>query len=124
MLKRGFYIEISVHLLLKLCRRHKLSTGCKTVIKQKEGKTAVITWKRETQVYMWAFYFSSDGKWKAYDREERTLSNRKKYNPITKQFERTEVFKHYWKLDNLLTGETVEEEFKSLAAAKSYAETH
>lgn len=83
-------------------------------------------WKKETRSYMWANYFSEDGKWKAWD-EDRTIpqgSNRKWYNPETHKFEKKDKTIHYWKLENLITGEEVEQEFKTLRDAKAYAEAN
>ena len=81
-------------------------------------------WTRETQCYMWAHYFSEDGKWKAWDEAILVKSSRKRYNPITKQFENLQSYKHFWKLENLVTGETLPQEFKTLTSAKQFAETN
>lgn len=82
-------------------------------------------WTKETKAYMWANYFSEDGNWKAWD-EDKTIkggSNKKYYNPETKRFEKADKTIHFWKLENLKTGEIIEP-FKTLKAAKEYAETH
>lgn len=82
-------------------------------------------WTRETKVFMWANYYSEDGNWKAWD-EDRLIkggSNKRSYNPKTKKFERDDKIEHFWKLENLKTGEVVSEEFKTLKAAKAYAES-
>ena len=83
-------------------------------------------WTKETQVYMWAKYYSDNGKWVAYDTEKTIKhgSNKKIYNVKTKQFERMDKIKHYWILENLETGETIDIEFKTLKAAKEYAENN
>ena len=80
-------------------------------------------WRKETQVYMFAHYYSDDGNWKAYD-ESKLIpgSGRKVYNPETRKYEKADVWKHYWKLENLITGEIVEKEFRTLTEAKKYAE--
>lgn len=81
-------------------------------------------WTKETQAYMWAHYYSEDGNWKAWD-EDMVIkggSPKKCYNPITKKVEQMDAFKHVWKLENLKTGEVVDQEFKTLKAAKEYAE--
>ena len=83
-------------------------------------------WTKKTQAYMWAHYYSEDGNWKAWD-EEKTVKGGgrgKIYNPETKKFVQADAVKHYWKLQNLTTGEIIENEFKTLKAAKEYAETH
>lgn len=81
-------------------------------------------WKKETQVYMFAHYFSEDGNWKAWD-EYRTIaggSNKKIYDPKTKQFRNGDATKHFWKLQNLKTCEVLAEEFQTLRSAKEHAE--
>lgn len=81
-------------------------------------------WRKETQVYMFAHYYSEDGNWKAWD-EDKVIkggSNKKYYNKATKKMERMDAWKHIWKLENLTTGEVVEKEFKTLKEAKAYAE--
>ena len=82
----------------------------------------MMKWTRETKSYMWANYYSEDGVWLAYDTEEQVEGKRTKYNPITRKFEKPIVYKHYWILENLVTGERIPIEFKSLKAAKEYAE--
>lgn len=52
----------------------------------KENKT-MMKWRKETQCYMWAHYYSEDGRWMAYDEDVSCTSNRKEYNPKTKKFE-------------------------------------
>lgn len=81
-------------------------------------------WKKETQVYMWARYYSEDGNWEAWDEDKviKAGSNKKFYNPKTKKMENMDAYKHVWNLKNLKTGETVNQEFKTLKAAKEYAE--
>lgn len=81
-------------------------------------------WRKETQVYMWAHYYSEDGNWKAWDVDKVIPggSNRKYYDPKTKTMKREDAIKHIWKLENLKTGEIVNLEFKTLKAAKQYAE--
>lgn len=84
-----------------------------------------MTWKKETRAYMWAHYYSDNGLWKAYDKDVivKGGSTRKTYNPKTKRLERMDSVKHIWILENLKTGE-IFSEFKTLKAAKEYAETH
>lgn len=83
-------------------------------------------WRKETLVYMYAEYFSEDGKWKAWDEtiQIKGGSRKKYYNPKTKKLENQDSFKHFWKLENLETNEILENEFKTLKAAKEYAEAH
>ena len=85
-------------------------------------------WIKETQAYMWAHYYSEDGRWKAWDEDVAVKSNRTEYqyNSKTKKVERVAktVIKHTWFLQNLETGEIVDIEFKRLKDAKEYAETH
>lgn len=81
-------------------------------------------WRKETQAYMWAYYYSEDGKWKAYDTDIviKGGSRKKWYNPTTKKMENEDSCKHVWYLENLHTGEKFGE-FKTLKQAKEYAET-
>ena len=82
-------------------------------------------WRKETRVYMFANYYSEDGQWKSWD-EYRTLKGQgrgKHYDPVTKKMERDDVTKHFWKLENLLTGEVLPQEFKTLKEAKAFAES-
>lgn len=81
-------------------------------------------WKKETQAYMWAHYYSEDGNWKAWDDDVviKGGSRRKYYNTKTKRMENEDALKHIWKLQNLKTGEVIAQEFKTLKAAKEYAE--
>lgn len=83
-------------------------------------------WRRETQVYMWAYYYSEDGNWKAYDQDIHIKggSRKKWYNPKTHKMENEDLVKHVWFLENLQTGETLDIEFKTLKQAKEYAEAH
>lgn len=81
-------------------------------------------WRKETQVYCWAHYYSEDGKWKAWCEERLIESGRKKYNPITRKVENGTAYKVWWNLQNIETGETVGVEFKTLKAAKAYAEAN
>ena len=81
-------------------------------------------WTKETRVYMWANYYSEDGRWKAWDEEVQKPSNRKWYNPETRKFEPKTTYDHYWLLENLETGEKLEQHFKTLKSAKTYAEEH
>ena len=80
-------------------------------------------WRKETKAYMWANYYSEDGNWKAWD-EDITIkgAGRKKYNPETNTFVKSDVVKLIWFIQNLRTGETVEG-FKTLKSAKEYAES-
>ena len=48
-------------------------------------------WRKETQGYMWAHYYSEDGNYMAYDEDVLVETNRKEYNPETKRFERKKV---------------------------------
>lgn len=80
-------------------------------------------WRKETQSYMWAHY-SEDGNWKAWD-EDKTIKGGGRdtyYNPETKSFVKCDALKHIWILQNLKTGEVVDIEFKTLKAAKQFAE--
>lgn len=81
-------------------------------------------WTRETKVYMWANYYSEDGNWKVYDKDIviKGGSTKRSYNPKTKKFEHQDAFKHIWYLENLNNGEV--KEFKTLKAAKEYAENN
>ena len=81
-------------------------------------------WRKETQVYMFAHYFSEDGNWKAWDEDIviKGGSRKKFYNPKTKKMENEDSLKHIWKLENLKTGEVIDKEFRTLKAAKTYAE--
>jgi hypothetical protein len=88
----------------------------------KEG--AKMKWSKETQAYMWAHYYSEDGNWKAWD-EDRTVKGGGRgtvYNPELKRFVQKDAVKHIWLLQNLVTGDVVDKEFKTLKAAKQYAE--
>lgn len=81
-------------------------------------------WRKETKVYMWANYYSEDGNWKAWD-EERVIkggSNRRYYNTKTRKMEKEDKIEHFWKLQNLKTNEIIDKEFKTLKAAKQFAE--
>lgn len=80
-------------------------------------------WTRETQVYLTAKYFSPKKQFCAYFNEEQVESKRTFYNPITRKNEKKIVYKTYWKLENLVTGETLPHEFKSLSEAKVFAES-
>ena len=81
-------------------------------------------WRKVTKSYMWADYFSEDGRWKAWDEDHQIKggSRKKYYNPETKKFENGDSYIHYWKLQNLETGEILEQEFKTLRDAKQFAE--
>lgn len=79
-------------------------------------------WTKETQTYMWAKYHSEDGNWVAWDEEILVKSNKRKYNPVTKRFENLETYNHFWLLKNKVTDEIIPEKFKTLKAAKEYAE--
>lgn len=79
-------------------------------------------WSRETKVYMWANYYSEDGKWVAWDEDVLMESGKRKYNPKTRKMEAVKTLKCVWFLKNLQTGEKVNQEFKTLKAAKEYAE--
>jgi len=83
-------------------------------------------WTKETKVYMWANYYSEDGNWKAWD-EEKVIkggSRKKYYNTELRKMVNEDAFKHYWKLQNLRTGEVLENQFKTLKEAKTFAEAH
>lgn len=83
-------------------------------------------WRKETMVYMWANYYSEDGKWKSWDVDKKIKGGGRGtvYNPETRSFVKPDIVKHIWLLQNLETGETVDIEFKTLKAAKQYAEEH
>lgn len=85
----------------------------------------MMKWKKETQIYMWAHYYSEDGNWKAWDESELVKggSRKKWYNPKTKKMENEDSWHHFWLVQNLKTGE-IFKEFKTLKAAKEFAETH
>ena len=78
-------------------------------------------WRKETQDYMWAHYYSEDGNYMAYDEDVTIETNRKEYNPETKRFERKKGYRHTWFLKDLHTGKIVLEA-KTLKACKEYAE--
>lgn len=82
-------------------------------------------WKKQTQVYMFAKYFSEDGNWVAWDTDEviKGGSNKKHYNAKTKKMENMDAFHHYWMVKNLVTGEEFKE-FKTLKEAKAFAENY
>lgn len=82
-------------------------------------------WSKQTEAYMWARYYSEDGNWVAYDKDivVKGGSNKKFYNPKTKRMERLDAYRHVWVLKNLKT-EEVFEGFKTLKAAKEFAENH
>ena len=80
-------------------------------------------WRKETTCYMWANYFSEDGRYKAYDKDVYVESSKNYYNPKTRKMEPKMVAKHTWFLEDLNTGEIVFEG-KTLKACKEYAETH
>lgn len=82
----------------------------------------MMKWHRDTRVYCWADYYSEDGKWKAWCEEKIVETGRRKYNPITKKHDVCTGFKVWWVLQNLQTGENVDAEFKTLKAAKEFAE--
>ena len=84
----------------------------------------MMKWHKKTKVYCWAEYFSEDGKWKAWCQEEIVETGRKKYNAITKKYDAVTGFKVWWTLQNLQTMEEVSIEFKTLKAAKEYAEAN
>lgn len=83
-------------------------------------------WRKETQVYMWAHYYSEDGAWKAWDVDIRIEGGSRKryYDPKTRTLKHEDAWRHIWRLENLETGEMIDIEFKTLKAAKEYAETH
>ena len=81
-------------------------------------------WRKETRAYMWANYYSEDGNWKAWD-EDKTIKGGGRgtvYNPELKKFVQKDAVKHYWKLKNLKYGYIVDQEFKTLKAAKEFVE--
>lgn len=78
-------------------------------------------WRKETEAYMWARYYSENGKYVAYDRDVAVTTNRKEYNPKTHKFEPKIGYRHTWFLENLETGEIVFTG-KTLKACKEYAE--
>lgn len=82
-------------------------------------------WRKETKVYMFADYYSEDGKWKAWDETEVVKGGSKKryYDAEEKKFKNEDLLKHYWKLENIKTGEVIDKEFKTLKAAKEFAES-
>ncbi len=83
-------------------------------------------WTKETKVYMWANYYSEDGNWRAWD-EEKLIpggSRTKVYNRELKKMVNADAYKHFWKLQNLATGEVLENQFKTLKEAKTFAEAH
>lgn len=84
----------------------------------------MMKWHKETKVYCWADYFSEDGKWKASCKEKLVESSKKKYNPVTRKYESIQAFKVWWILQNLQTMEQVGIEFKTLKAAKEFAEAN
>ena len=73
-------------------------------------------WTKETKIYMWADYYSDDGKWHAWDEEIKTGKVRR-----TKNGTRS-VIKHVWFLRNRETNETLPIEFKTLKEVKEYVE--
>lgn len=81
-------------------------------------------WSKKTEVYMWAKYYSENGRWVAWDESHLVDSNRRQYNPKTRKFEPVQVYHHAWYLKDLHTGERVNAEFKTLKAAKEYAESN
>ena len=80
-------------------------------------------WRKETRGYMWAKYYSENGRYKAWDDDVYVKSNLKVYNPKTRKFENKTIAKHTWFLKDLETGKVV---FvgKTLKSCKEYAETH
>lgn len=82
----------------------------------------MMKWSKETKAYCWANYYSEDGNWKAWCEEKLVESNRKKYNPLTKKNESISTFKVWWVLQNMKSGEIIDKEFKTLKAAKEFAE--
>lgn len=85
----------------------------------------MMKWKKETQAYMWARYYSEDGRWMVYYKDMcyTSKSNRKEYNPKTKKFEPKIIFKHIWFLKDLKTDEIVFSG-KTLKSCKEYAENN
>ncbi len=82
-------------------------------------------WRKETQVYMFAHYFSEDGNWKAWDETKMVEggSRKKYYNPKTHKMENMNSYRHYWLVQNLKT-EEIFKEFKTLKEAKTFAENY
>lgn len=80
-------------------------------------------WRKETQAYMWAKYFSEDGRFEAWDEDVAVKSSRKEYNPETRKFENKTVYRHTWFLKDLETDKIVLTA-KTLKECKEYAETH
>ena len=80
-------------------------------------------WRKETRAYMWANYYSENGRYKAWDEDVYVKSSRKEYNPKTRKFENKTILKHTWFLKDLEKGEIV---FvgKTIKSCKEYAETH
>lgn len=97
------------------------------IIKRKTKQTSEgvnkMKWRKETQGYMWAHYYSEDGRWMAYDEDVYCTSNRKEYNPKTKKFEPKITCKHIWFLKDLKTDEIVFSG-KTLKSCKEYAENN
>lgn len=84
-------------------------------------------WRKETQSYMWAHYYSEDGNWKAQDEDvlvKKEGSPKRYYDSETKKWKHEDLYKHVWYLKNLKIGEKVDKEFKTLKAAKAYAEAN
>lgn len=79
-------------------------------------------WKKETQAYMWAHYYSEDGKWKAWDENIviKGGGRKKFYNPKTQKMEHEDAWAHVWYLKNLETNEVWQ--FKTLRESKEFAE--
>ena len=81
-------------------------------------------WRKETQAYMWANYYSEDGEWRAWD-EDKVISGggrNKVYSPKLKKMVKTDAIKHIWKLQNLKSGDVLPDEFKTLKAIKEFVE--
>lgn len=80
-------------------------------------------WRKETTCYMWAKYYSEDGRYVAYDEDVYVKSSKKEYNPNTRKFEYKTVAKHIWNLKDLNTNEIVFTG-KTLKSCKEYAENN
>lgn len=82
-------------------------------------------WRKETQVYMFAKYYSEDDTWVAWDKNEIVKGGSKKkfYNAKTHKMENMDSYHHYWLVQNLKTGE-IFKEFKTLKEAKAFAENY
>ncbi len=82
-------------------------------------------WNKETQTYCWAHYYSEDGNWKVWDEDKVIPQGNKRMKVLDRKTGKmvyADALKHIWKLQNIKTGETLENEFKTLKEAKTFAE--